>query len=55
MDVRTASLIRKALELPAQKYFESIHSPKDANSCQKPRPEKKQKKIFLADKAESEI
>ena len=46
MDVRTASLIRKALELPAQKYFESIHSQKDANSCQKPRPEKKQKNIF---------
>ena len=46
MDVRTACLIRKALELPAQKYFESTHSPKDANSCQKPRPAKKQKKIF---------
>ena len=46
MDVRTACLIRKALELPAQKYFESIHSQKDANSCQKPRPEKKQKNNF---------
>ena len=28
MDVRTACLIRKALELPAQKYFESTHSPR---------------------------
>ena len=47
MDVRTASQIRKALELPARKYFESTHSPKDANSCPKPRPEKQQKHFFI--------